>query len=389
MKHFYILLLLFTTFLSAQEIENDTITITKNPYSFSAGVEYGSILPTNKYLSNHDRINYLGYSFQALKQSSGNKDWEKLYNHPKYGIGFFTYDFLNDKEMKNPFAIYGIYNSTIKQWQKLKWDYNVNFGISFNAKPFNQAENYLNTSVGTKTNMFISAGTGLSYELSNHFDLGLNLKFNHLSNGASKLPNKGLNSLAAQMSLTYYPERIVPKFDTIISDKRKFNSIEFSVFASKKSVYYRGENAHTLPLYDSFKYSVYGAEAFYMRQYSQKSAFGLGLGITMDEQYNNTMYVSDSTLYQKKRFATDRPLFSIIPTYRLIMGKMYINIGAGVYPFKESKKYDVPRFFQRIALQYQFTDRFFASFGINAYDLHIANYLEWKIGYVFYKKQRQ
>jgi 5-hydroxyisourate hydrolase-like protein (transthyretin family) len=68
------------------------------------------------------------------------------------------------------------------------------------------------------------------------------------------------------------------------------------------------------------------------------------------------------------------------------MGKLYVNIGAGYYLFKKTWKYDKTAFFQRIGLQYQVTDRLFASFGINAYDFHVANYLEWKLGYTFSKK---
>jgi hypothetical protein len=72
-----------------------------------------------------------------------------------------------------------------------------------------------------------------------------------------------------------------------------------------------------------------------------------------------------------------------------MIGKLYVNVGAGYYIFKKERKYDSPAFFQKIGLHYQITDRLFASFGINAYDLHIADYLEWRLGYTFYKKERK
>lgn len=354
------------------------------------GIEYGSILPTNSYLQNYKDPEYLGYSLNVLKQTSGKKNWEKLYNYPQYGIGFSYFDFLKNKEMGNPFSIYGIYRSKIKQWNHLKWYHDINIGISFNSIPFNSDAEYYNISVSKKTNMYISLGTGLHYELGRYFDIGVNLKYNHLSNGGTQMPNKGLNIIAPQLSLVYYPERIEPlKNETTPLQTKKHNTLELSVFGGQKNVHYRGENRNLLKLYDGYDYNIYGTEVFYMRQYSAKSAYGLGVGITKDEQYNHTMYVQDSALYQKKRFSHDQLLFSIIPTYRLMIDKLYVNVGLGYYAFKKTKKYDNSALFQRLSLQYQISDQFFASFGINAYNLHQANYLEWKIGYTLFRKERK
>lgn len=357
---------------------------------FSAGSEYGRVLATNIHLKSYENKDYSGYSFQLLKQTSGEREWEKQFNYPQYGIGVLALDFLHNRQMGSPFAVYGIYNAKIRQWGLWKWYHNVNFGISFNSNPFDVDKQYYNTSVSSKTNMFISVGTGLYYELGKFFDIGLNVKFNHLSNGSLKIPNKGLNTLAPQLSLVYYPKRaVLPEKDKTYTEYDRYNTFEVSVFGGRKNGFYRGEHREDLKLYEGYNYSVYGIEASYMQQYSAKSAYGIGVGVTMDEQYNHQMYVSDSTLYQNKRFAKDQVLLSVIPSYRLMMGKLYVNIGAGYYIFKKQRQYDYSAFFQRIGLQYQITDRFFASFGINAYNFHVANYLEWKLGYTFSKKIRQ
>jgi hypothetical protein len=81
------------------------------------------------------------------------------------------------------------------------------------------------------------------------------------------------------------------------------------------------------------------------------------VGITQDDEYNHTMYLENGFVYDKKRFSKNQVLASVIPSYRLIMGKLYVNIGAGYYLFKKTWKYDKTAFFQRIGLQYQVTDR--------------------------------
>lgn len=354
----------------------------------NTAVEYGNVLKTNPLLKEYDKPQYAGYTLQILKQTTGKHDWEKLYNFPRYGIGISNFDYLSNREMGSPFAIYGIFNSKIKQWEKFRWSYDINFGISFNSKPFNWEENYYNVSVGKKNNMYVGLGTAFTYELGKYFDVGLNLKFNHLSNGGLKMPNKGLNFVAPQVSLIFFPERNhIDTERTLSIPNKKYETWELSSFFGKKNVHYRGEGRSEKNWFEGFDYKVYGLEGFYMRQYSRKSAYGLGVGITKDEHYNNVMFMEGGVLQQKKRFSHDQMLFSIIPSYRLIIDKLHLNIGLGYYVLKKTSRYDNSSLFQRIGLQYQLTDHFFASFGINAYNFHQANYLEWKLGYTFKKKE--
>lgn len=387
MRNFYIyFLILLSVFYKAQEADS----LKPKLWTASANAEYGMVLPTNIHLKSYPHKAFAAYSFEFLKQTNGNRDWESLYSYPQVGVGVIAVDYLTNKQLGSPYAIYGIYNAKIKQWDKLKWYHSINFGISFNSTPYNSDLGYLNSSIGSKTNMFISLGTGLYYEIGKHFDLGLSLKFNHLSNGSLKTPNRGLNSVAPQLSLVYYPERVTPqKSDTVRIVHDKYNTVEFSVFAARKSAFYKGTDRDPGNYYQGYIYNIYGAEAFYFRQYSEKSAYGIGVGITQDDEYNHTMYLENGFVYDKKRFSKNQVLASVIPSYRLIMGKLYVNIGAGYYLFKKTWKYDKTAFFQRIGLQYQVTDRLFASFGINAYDFHVANYLEWKLGYTFSKKVRK
>ncbi|WP_407402166.1 acyloxyacyl hydrolase [Chryseobacterium sp.] len=387
MKQLYLFLCLYSAnYLRAQRVDS----IPKATWSFSAAVENGAVLPTNDQLKNYEDKSYLGYSLEILKYPNGEKKWQKLYPNTHYGIGIIGYDFLSNKEMGSPFAVFGIYSSDIKNWKRLRWDYKVKFGVSCNSNPYNFDEGYMNSSLGSKTNMYIGLSSGLYYELTNNFNLGFNLKFNHLSNGSLKVPNRGLNTFAPQISLVYYPERPQKSLDAPETEentsRNKSGSFEISAFVARKNFFYRGEDRHDIKPFEGYNYSVYGVEASYMKQFSAKSAVGLGIGITQDDEYNHTMYIQDHILMQKKRFSNNQVLFSIIPTYRLMIDRLYINIGAGYYAFKKGRKYDETPFFQKIGLQYQFNSRVFASFGINAYQFHVANYLEWKIGYTFPRK---
>lgn len=387
-QRFYILLLLLL--LNPLLFSQKKDSLKPHQWAFSAAGEYGGVIPTNESLNFYRHKAYSGYNFQFLKQTNGSRNWHEYFNYPQIGIGVFALDFLKGKDMGSPYGFYGIYNAKLNQWDRLKWMYGINFGISFNSNVHDYDKQFYNISIGAKTNMYISLSTGLFYELNENFDLGLNLKLNHLSNGSTKVPNKGLNMAAGQISLIYYPERIKPiKSDTIYHPTEKYNTLEFSVFGGIKDTFYQGENRNDIKLYEGFEYNVYGADLLYLHQYSNKSAYGLGVGVNYDGEYNHQGYVIDSTLYEKKRFSHERLLVSIVPSYRLLIGKLYVNLGVGVYPFKSTRKYDNDIIFQKIGLQYQITDRLFASFGIRASNFHIADYLEWKLGYTITKKKNK
>lgn len=382
---------LFPISLLKSQSKQDSIH--RSILTYSVGAEYGTILTTNYFLRQIETPKkYTGLSFKLQKQTDGSQLWERMYGNPSYGIGFYVSDFIDDKHLGNPAAVFGTFESTAKRWKRLKWDYWINFGIAFNVHPYNE-KTYPNPSLGSKMNMYIGVGNSIKYSLGDYFDLGVGAIFNHLSNGAMKMPNKGLNFVAPQVSLTYHPKFMNLYNSSELGDSKydTFNTVEVAGLYGRKNVFYRGEERYydLKSPYEGLNYSIYGIEAFYMRQYSYKSSIGLGIGFSYDEQYNHTMYVDNNEVVNRKRFKNDHFLLSIMPAYRLNIDRFSVNLALGYYPFKKRSQFDKDKLFQRIGLQYQITDRLFASFGINAFDLHRANYLEWKLGYVVAKKKRK
>ena len=384
------LCILFLAFFGAQNfIKSQRQDTLKSTFSYSIKSEYGQLLNTNAYVENLNSKTYSAYSFQVTLNPKNKSDWEKLYRNPNYGVGIYYIDFLENRQMGHPFSVYGFFNNTIAKWNRFSWDYYVNLGVAFNANPYNQNIGYNNVSFGSKTNLYIGVGAMMKYALSQHFDLGLGFGINHLSNGSLKWPNKGLNFGALQLSLAYHPEENLVNNNLVEKQNvNQYQQVELSVSGGRKNVFYRGKGRELLPgYYEGFDYNIYSMEGLYIRQFNRKSAYGLALSFVYDGNYNHTMYIDNQILKQRKRFSSDRFLLSFLPTYRLMMGKASVNVQAGYYLFKQKRVYDDSWFFQRIALQYQFSNRFFASFGINAYDFHRANYLEWKLGYIISKSK--
>lgn len=169
---------------------------------------------------------------------------------------------------------------------------------------------------------------------------------------------------------------------------KKNKSLEISCFFARKSIFYQGENRYNLKdPYDGFVYNVFGIDGLYLNQYSYKSSLGLGVGITFDDQYNQRMYVEGDELHQTNRFSSYQLLYSIKPTYRLNIDRFKIDLALGYYPFKKQTSYNKYSVFQCVSAKYFVGQNWYLSFGINAHNLHKANYLEWKIGYKIWNKK--
>ena len=79
----------------------------------------------------------------------------------------------------------------------------MGFGITYNWKHYDQDVNPFNIAIGANKTVYIDIGTTLNYYLSNRFDIGFGFRATHFSNGATTLPNFGLNLAAARIFAKY------------------------------------------------------------------------------------------------------------------------------------------------------------------------------------------
>lgn len=383
MKYLYSVFL-FIVFISVPAQKDST----NSDLAFSLQGQYGQMLSTNNYIKELESRNFAGISFEVSKQTDGDKMWQQKFGNPSYGVGIYMPDFLQNKEFGHPVVIYGNFRGAVKRWNKLEWQYEWGGGFAFNWKPFNVSENYLNPSLGSSTSIYINAGTRLQYQLGKHFDLALGVNFNHFSNGALKIPNKGLNMYSPKISVTYNPDERNPmKTDSVNSYYDKYNAWEIAAFGGVKNVMYKGYDVDFAKRYEGFYFPAYGLETVYHRQFTFKSALGLGVGLHYDGEYNYSIHAENGELYQKKNFAHQKLLLSVFPSYRLMIGDFSVNVQSGFYLFKQKNESNVPEFYQRLGFQYNLSNKLFVSIGIRAYEFHVADFIEWKLGYTLDRKR--
>lgn len=394
MKQFYLYILLFVSgFYNSQESD----TISRSNLQTSVSMQFGKFLGTNDYLKTLKHREFIGASAELTVQTDGSQEWHRRFGRPYYGGGIVAFDYLKNRNMGSPFAVYGTFGGTIKETPNHSWNYETSGGFAFNWTPFNQEKGYLNQTFGSSVSIYINFGVNYKYYLGKHFDLGLGLNFNHFSNGALKLPNKGMNTFSPKLSLTYhFDEREFAPKDSL-SAFDKYSTLDVNVFGGvRHSIFYGKDpgfenfDVDMIRKFEGKYHQNWGVETVYHRQVTYKSSLGLGLGLMYDEDYNNKFYQDENGVIQStKRFQREQVLLNIFPSYRLSISKFAIQIQPGFYIFKKEidRRYDKTIFYQRVGFQYTIGKNFLIGIGLRSFKFHKADYIEWRLGYRIFNKK--
>jgi Lipid A 3-O-deacylase (PagL) len=354
---------------------------------YSGYAQYGNVLATNPFLkqaiTDGDRhIEFAAFSLQYLKQTNGEKEWEKNFNYPTYGLGIYSAKFFDNSGFGTPIAIYGVLKAPFRRWGKLSLNWDTGFGLTFNWKSFNPAANNFDISLGARETVFIDLGINLKYRLNDQLDLSLGYSFTHFSNGALKVPNFGLNTFSPKISLEYNLQRFIPpakEFPT--APFPKYTSLDFSFFGGIKNVVYNGSSPDSVNKYKGVYYQVYGMNTTLNRQLTRKSKIGIGCSISYDGSYNSTAYIDHGELEPVEGFHKDKFSLSIYPSYELVIYRLSVVVQPGFYLFRQQSVDKKPVPYQRLGLHYQLGSNLFTGVCLRAYDYHVSDFIEWTLGY--------
>ena len=356
------------------------------PFFIDVNTEYGRVLNTHRFIS--DIPSYRAVSLRVARAASGRSWQDFAFNMPFFGIGFYVPYFENNPGLGRPFSLYFFRGSTIRQFTNnfgLTWE--LNTGLSMNWNRYDPYDNPQNTVIASSNNVHIGLGFFLEYNLMRHVDLKFGVKFNHFSNGAVRMPNGGINTVALSFSTAYninpsnrghllrnppvavpkMPRRIDHEMSFILSTRQidRFENIfpsrfvhhNFMVagvsYSPKFVLNYRYRvGPFVRVIYDessrasAFREQNSAGQRFYRVQRADfPDRLSLGLGVSVEKSL---------------------PVVSFF-------GKL----GYSVYHRHHSDL----AFFQTIGAKVNITDNIFGTFGVSSTRFRIAQFLYWSVGY--------
>ncbi len=351
----------------------------------------GYIFPTNSFLKGENNrmrrmrgaySTHLKYSFGLHPHTPASQSYINAYQ----GIGLARFDFGNRQELGTPVAFYLFQGGSIARLApRLRLNYEWNLGLSGGWKPYDETDNPNNRVIGSHANAYLNLNLYLSWALSRAFDLTLGATGSHFSNGNTRYPNSGLNTIDCKVGLAYNfnrrPDEVAEHSrHTVLPPFPRHVSYDLTVFGSqrKKAV---NVPSGQVPAPDS--YNVFGFSLAPMYNFGYK----FRAGIALDGIYDGSANI---------RQANDSQDFIIPPVSKqlalgmsargeFVMPFFTVGIGLGAHILHGGS--DMESFYQMLALKIDVSHNAYLHIGYNLNEFHDPNYLMLGIGYRFNNKR--
>ena len=381
--------------ISAQSPIDSSQTYKKRFFA-RASHHTGYILPTNGFLKGYNatELPYQFYDANNLefgKQTTGERLWEQLYDRPAYGIGFSRFGFRDaNNELGRPCAIYGFLVGPIRRFWRSSLNFEAGFGLSYNWNPYDPESNPFNDAIGSGNNVYINLGLHYNWQLSHRLELDAGLMFYHFSNGATTLPNGGVNLISPKLSLRYnfYKSTLnLPKFD--IPNYTPEN--EFYVLTSFGVSNIKADSIR--PVLDIQQvdkhYLMANISMFYQRQITWKLKLGGGIDLNYDGVVEADADLADGVWDESTLRPIDKMSVGIVGSVEWVIGDLSMIIQPGYEVLRNKVNGRRTRFYQRLGLKYHILPNTFVGVGVRAINFDESRFIEWNLGYrIKWRKHR-
>lgn len=350
----------------------------------------GYIFPTNPFLRGDNYYGtsisnafsaHLKYSFQFQPHTAIGRVYRSAYQ----GIGLSYFDFGDDRQLGKPVSIYLFQGANIVQFNpRLSLNYEWNFGLSFGWKPYDSYENMYNKVIGSKANAYLNTNFYLNWSVSPQLDLTTGIALSHFSNGSTKFPNAGLNTIGLKVGMVYNINRtedalskstyrpVIPRFPCHIS----YDLVLFGSWR-RKGVAYNGEQIASPEAYPVFGFN-------FAPMYNLGYKFRLG--ISLDGVYDGSANVYADQYGNEFFKPSFRHQLALGLSGRAEYVMPYFTVGLGVGTNVLHRGGDWNGCYQVLALKIDVTRNSFLHIGYNLQDFHNPNYLMLGLGFRFHNR---
>ncbi|WP_283642876.1 acyloxyacyl hydrolase [Croceibacter atlanticus] len=196
---FVIALLIISNVLSAQNVDN--------LYYLSPEILVGKTLPANTDFPNTNLQTALFFSFGTYNLDN-EQEWAVRLNYPKTGLSLAVIDFGNPDQVGQAITVMPFVEFSVFKKYSDNFNLNVGYGASYMNTQYDFETNPLNRAITTKVNWSFRSFLYYNVLKDKLTNWRLGLGYIHHSNGHTRLPNQGLNSLLASVSATINTSKV-------------------------------------------------------------------------------------------------------------------------------------------------------------------------------------
>lgn len=296
-----------------------------------------------------------------LLQTKGSKAWHKAYKYPVLGVTGFYGSVGNTKLLGTYFGSYAFINFPFISRKRYVFSGKVGAGLAYGNKPYDPETNILGMAVSTHVNALICFALESRINLGDH-SINVSLDMTHISNGATKVPNLGLNLPYVSMGYGYRIKRAVDTTFTTTNFK-KYWEFGAMLIGSVKEIY--PENGP--------KYPVAGLNLVGRRYFRPRT----GMEVSFDVIYKEAIMGFHPEV---PKSSLDILQLGVFTGYILPLEKFHFMIGMGAYVRDKYRPEDF--LYHRLGMRYVFNNGININLTLKSHWAR-ADYVEYGIGYTF------
>lgn len=304
----------------------------------------------------------------AWQPLSGQKPWHHLYAFPDVGLGFWGGSLGYPDVLGYAYALTPQLRIPLLRGENTSLFIQHGVGIGYVTKPFDRLNNFRSNAIGSHLNIAFQTGVKFNVHTGRYASVSLGIGLAHLSNGAFKKPNRGINIPSANLSLTLLENRT--------PDHKKPNPVKLSPGWRNKtfvSVYLGGG----VNRYDHRDQTMYGALFFSTTMtYMLSPKRRIGLGGDIFHNQADRMYVDAMTMELME--ARQILKGGLHLAYEQLFGQLDFVFQTGYYLFYGQKEHGM--IYNRLGFRYPVRNQILLGLSLKTHTF-TAEYLEVGIGY--------
>ena len=161
------------------------------------------------------RPNMKSYGYMVYEASIGLQTnpedgscYSQAYGYPIFNFGFSlartgNFRFYDQTKFNDLYTIYGSFERTLLRRKWFSLGYLLDFGFTYNPGKYDPVNNPGNNWLSSPVMAYVGAGAFASVHLGKRWEIGIDTRFRHYSNGRLALPNEALNSIGVGFFARY------------------------------------------------------------------------------------------------------------------------------------------------------------------------------------------
>lgn len=304
-----------------------------------------------------------GFEFDLGWISTSESAWHRCNCHTRLGASLGVWDFDSPQILGQAYAAQFFIEPAFGAQNDLSFSFRAGFGLSYQTRPYDEEENPDNQSYSTSFAFPLQVATALRWRFLDKWQAHAMARYNHISNGGFRQPNKGINWPTASIGVAYFP--VAPHLQTYKrtdwrTDERSIKAFAVSAFGGYQE------------LNNGIFLGVGGLETKYRKRVARISALSLGA-----EWMYHGKYPYDA---RRDGETTHGHMAGIAAGHEFLLGDFLFHQQFGFYLFKPPN--ELRDVYQRYGITYLISDQWGVGVALKAH-AHVADFMDIRISYLF------